>query len=100
MLQNAFFYHFQAEHFPFLGLQASTVAKSRSLFYTALARFLLVDSGDEEERFKAFILPLSGRKQVFSFIVMLIPLCLNEGNAMTSFFHHCTNNRNNRQIVV
>ena len=73
MFQNAFFYHFQAEHFPFLGLQANTVAKSRSLFYTALARFLLVDSGDEEERFKAFILPLSGREQVFSFSVTLIP---------------------------
>jgi len=48
------------EHFPFLGIQTATVAKCRSLFYTALGRILLVDIGDEEERFKAFILPLSG----------------------------------------
>lgn len=47
------------EHFPFLGIHANTVTKCRSLFYTALGRFLLVDTGDEEERFKVFIMPLS-----------------------------------------
>nr|XP_047127698.1 exportin-7 [Hydra vulgaris] len=48
-----------SEHFPFLGIQSNAVTKCRSLFYTALGRFLLADIGDEEERFKIFTLPLS-----------------------------------------
>ena len=47
------------EHFPFLGIHANAVTKCRSLFYTALGRFLLVDVGDEEQRFKIFVIPLS-----------------------------------------
>jgi len=47
------------EHFPFLGIHAPTITKCRSLFYTALGRFLLVDIGDEEERFQVFAMPLT-----------------------------------------
>eukprot|EP00794_Sanderia_malayensis_P005744 gene5744-6446_t len=42
------------EHFPFLGFQAGSNYKCRTLFYTAIGRLLLVDLGDEQERFLSF----------------------------------------------
>jgi len=48
-----------AEHFPFLGVDAGSVTKCRSLLYTALGRLLLADIGDEQERFRMFALPLT-----------------------------------------
>ena len=62
------------EHFPFLGIHTNTVTKCRSLFYTALGRFLLVDIGDEEERFKVFIMPLTGKEECLV-SVRNVPLC-------------------------
>uniref|UniRef100_A0A7M5UYT3 Importin N-terminal domain-containing protein n=1 Tax=Clytia hemisphaerica TaxID=252671 RepID=A0A7M5UYT3_9CNID len=50
------------EHFPFLGAQTNVSRKAkkcREKFYIALGRFLLVDIGDEEERFFAFVRPLT-----------------------------------------
>ncbi|XP_065071975.1 exportin-7-like [Rhopilema esculentum] len=47
------------EHFPFLGFQADCNFKCRTLFYTAIGRLLLVDLGDEEERFLSFARPLT-----------------------------------------
>ena len=52
---------FQPEHFPFLGFQADSNYKCRTLFYTAIGRLLLVDLGDEEERFLSFARPLTGK---------------------------------------
>ncbi|XP_025828927.1 exportin-7 isoform X1 [Agrilus planipennis] len=49
-----------SEHFPFLG---NTVAISemrcRSMFYTSLGRLLMVDLGEDEDRFHTFMLPLT-----------------------------------------
>ncbi|KAH0956372.1 hypothetical protein HN011_009423 [Eciton burchellii] len=49
------------EHFPFLGNNvAVTEMRCRSMFYTSLGRLLMVDLGEDEERFHTFMLPLTG----------------------------------------
>ncbi|XP_046373797.1 exportin-7-like isoform X1 [Haliotis cracherodii] len=52
-----------SEHFPFLGITAgsSPVAdmRCRTTFYTALGRLLLVDLGEDEEKFDQFMMPLT-----------------------------------------
>ena len=54
----------QSEHFPFLGTTNSTNVMSdmrcRTTFYASLGRFLLVDFGEDEEKFYQFMLPLTG----------------------------------------
>ena len=54
----------QSEHFPFLGVNnAGTTMndmRCRTTFYTALGRLLLVELGEDEERFERFMLPLTG----------------------------------------
>ncbi|KAI8777729.1 exportin-7 isoform X1 [Biomphalaria glabrata] len=51
------------EHFPFLGINNGNGApgdmRCRTTFYTALGRLLLVDLGEDEERFYRFMLPLT-----------------------------------------
>ncbi|XP_043505982.1 exportin-7 isoform X2 [Polistes fuscatus] len=48
------------EHFPFLGNNvAVTEMRCRSMFYTSLGRLLMVDLGEDEERFHTFMLPLT-----------------------------------------
>lgn len=59
---------FQAEHFPFLGItgvgdMSSTRTEEmrcRTMLYTALGRLLMVELGEDEERFHAFMMPLTG----------------------------------------
>ena len=55
---------FQSDHFPFLGISAgnSPMAdmRCRTTFYTALGRLLMVDLGEDEERFEQFMRPLEG----------------------------------------
>ncbi|XP_044593824.1 exportin-7 isoform X3 [Cotesia glomerata] len=49
-----------SEHFPFLGNNvAVTEMRCRSMFYTSLGRLLMVDLGEDEERFHTFMLPLT-----------------------------------------
>ncbi|OXU26700.1 hypothetical protein TSAR_005650 [Trichomalopsis sarcophagae] len=49
-----------SEHFPFLGNSvAVTEMRCRSMFYTSLGRLLMVDLGEDEERFHTFMLPLT-----------------------------------------
>ncbi|KAK6635129.1 Exportin 7 [Polyplax serrata] len=49
-----------SEHFPFLGNNvAVTEMRCRSMFYTSLGRLLMVDLGEDEERFQNFMLPLT-----------------------------------------
>ncbi|XP_012940207.1 exportin-7 isoform X2 [Aplysia californica] len=52
-----------SEHFPFLGINSGNGAPSdmrcRTTFYTALGRLLLVDLGEDEERFYRFMMPLT-----------------------------------------
>ncbi|CAH2100549.1 unnamed protein product [Euphydryas editha] len=52
--------HHTAEHFPFLGVGAGTAEmRCRSRLYTALGRLLMVELGEDEDRFHAFMMPLT-----------------------------------------
>lgn len=49
-----------SEHFPFLGVGVSVQEmRSRTLFYTSLGRLLMVDLGEDEEKFTQFMLPIT-----------------------------------------
>lgn len=49
-----------AAHYPFLGVGVSvTEMRCRSMFYTSLGRLLMVDLGEDEEKFDAFMIPLT-----------------------------------------
>ncbi|XP_046658965.1 exportin-7 isoform X2 [Homalodisca vitripennis] len=49
-----------SEHFPFLGNGvAVSEMRCRSMFYTSLGRLLMVDLGEDEDRFDSFMLPLT-----------------------------------------
>ncbi|XP_076471297.1 exportin-7-like [Babylonia areolata] len=52
-----------SEHFPFLGITNNSSAISdmrcRTTFYTSLGRLLLVDLGEDEEKFYQFMMPLT-----------------------------------------
>ena len=49
-----------AEHYPFLGVNVGvTEMRCRSMFYTSLGRLLMVDLGEDEDKFDAFMLPLT-----------------------------------------
>ena len=50
---------FQADNFPFLGDYSSECLKTRRLFYQSLGRILLVDLGEDEEKFIEFMRPLT-----------------------------------------
>lgn len=51
-----------SEHFPFLGNGAAvTEMRCRSMFYTSLGRLLMVDLGEDEDRFHTFMIPLTGK---------------------------------------
>ncbi|ODN00853.1 Exportin-7 [Orchesella cincta] len=50
------------EHFPFLGLnQNVNDLRFRTTFYTALGRLLMVDLGEDEDKFHAFMVPLTAQ---------------------------------------
>lgn len=52
----------QSEHFSFLGSNvAISEMRCRSMFYTSLGRLLMVDLGEDEERFYNFMLPLTSK---------------------------------------
>ncbi|XP_045456955.1 exportin-7-B [Melitaea cinxia] len=52
--------HHTAEHFPFLGVGAGNAEmRCRSRLYTALGRLLMVELGEDEDRFHAFMMPLT-----------------------------------------
>ena len=60
----------QSEHFPFLGVggaggggQASALRdlRCRTTFYTALGRLLMVELGEDEEKFEQFMMPLTSQ---------------------------------------
>ncbi|XP_044172715.1 exportin-7-like [Acropora millepora] len=51
-----------SEHFPFLGIHASRPYKdmrSRTTFYIALGRLLMVDLGEDEDKFETFMTPIT-----------------------------------------
>lgn len=55
-------FNFQSEHFSFLGSNvAISEMRCRSMFYTSLGRLLMVDLGEDEERFYNFMLPLTSK---------------------------------------
>ncbi|CAK1587578.1 unnamed protein product [Parnassius mnemosyne] len=53
--------HHTAEHFPFLGISGvgTSEMRCRTKLYTALGRLLMVELGEDEERFHAFMMPLT-----------------------------------------
>ncbi|XP_077291179.1 ran-binding protein 16 isoform X2 [Arctopsyche grandis] len=52
--------HHTSEHFPILGCGASVgEMRCRSMLYTALGRLLMVDLGEDEDRFQNFMMPLT-----------------------------------------
>ena len=65
LIMNFIFRVFQSEHFPFLGVNNTGTTmndmRCRTTFYTALGRLLLVELGEDEERFDRFMLPLTGK---------------------------------------
>jgi len=64
-----FFFMFQSEHFPFLGNNvAVTEMRCRTMFYTSLGRLLMVDLGEDEERFHTFMLPLTSKSTHFTYV--------------------------------
>lgn len=49
-----------SEHFPFLGNSAQiNDMRCRSTFYTSLGRLLMIDLGEDEEKFEQFMSPLT-----------------------------------------
>ncbi|XP_064599682.1 exportin-7-like [Liolophura sinensis] len=52
-----------SDHFPFLGINANNTPvgdmRCRTTFYTALGRLLMVDLGEDEEKFELFMMPLT-----------------------------------------
>ncbi|OPJ88266.1 ran-binding protein 17 isoform B [Patagioenas fasciata monilis] len=57
MLQNH-----TSKHFPFLGVSGEcglSYLRCRTVFYTALTRLLMVDLGEDEEKFENFMFPLA-----------------------------------------
>ena len=51
----------QSEHFPFLSVTHSNLdLRCRTVFYIALGRLLLVELGEDEEKFERFISPMTG----------------------------------------
>nr|KAG5695795.1 hypothetical protein BaRGS_013393 [Batillaria attramentaria] len=71
-----------SEHFPFLGINANNSPISdmrcRTTFYTSLGRLLLVDLGEDEEKFYQFMMPLTGISVCFS--MLKAALCGNYVN--------------------
>lgn len=61
-----------SEHFPFLGNSvAITEMRCRSMFYTSLGRLLMVDLGEDEDRFHTFMLPLTGLNNQSRFVAKI-----------------------------
>ncbi|XP_033633482.1 exportin-7-like isoform X2 [Asterias rubens] len=55
-----------SEHFPFLGINGTfsvSDMRCRTTFYTALGRLLMVDLGEDEDRFESFMLPITSAFQ-------------------------------------
>ncbi|XP_026489379.1 exportin-7-A [Vanessa tameamea] len=64
--------HHTAEHFPFLGVGVGTAKmRCRSRLYNALGRLLMVELGEDEDRFHAFMMPLTAAFE--SLLVLLGP---------------------------
>ncbi|GBP42745.1 Exportin-7-B [Eumeta japonica] len=51
--------HHTPEHFPFLGASGTGEMRCRTMLYTALGRLLMVELGEDEDRFHAFMMPLT-----------------------------------------
>lgn len=62
---------FQREHFSFLGSGTVAATRCRSMFYTCLGRLLMMDLGEDVERFNTFMMPLT--KTIENIIMMNFP---------------------------
>ena len=64
ILRQTFFLRSQSEHFPFLGTHTTRAYKdmrSRTTFYIALGRLLMVDLGEDEDKFESFMAPITSK---------------------------------------
>ncbi|EAA09181.6 AGAP004535-PA [Anopheles gambiae str. PEST] len=59
------------EHFSFLGSGTVAATRCRSMFYTCLGRLLMMDLGEDVERFNTFMMPLT--KTIENIIMMNFP---------------------------
>ncbi|GAB0087135.1 ran-binding protein 16 [Sergentomyia squamirostris] len=60
-----------SEHFQFLGTNCDvSEMRMRSMFYSSLGRLLMVDFGDDEERFYTFMLPMTNQFESIGAILM------------------------------
>ncbi|XP_052757223.1 exportin-7-B isoform X2 [Galleria mellonella] len=73
--------HHTAEHFPFLGISGvgTSEMRCRTMLYTALGRLLMVELGEDEERFHAFMMPITA-----AFESLIGPLGGGEGGVFAS----------------
>lgn len=60
-----------AEHFPFLGNQSPLQdMRCRSTFYTSLGRLLMIDLGEDEEKFEQFMRPICAQFDTLSKLLL------------------------------
>ncbi|XP_059618203.1 ran-binding protein 16 isoform X1 [Phlebotomus argentipes] len=60
-----------SEHFQFLGTNCDvSEMRMRSMFYSSLGRLLMVDFGDDEERFYTFMLPMTNQFESIGAMLM------------------------------
>ncbi|XP_055684267.1 ran-binding protein 16 isoform X2 [Lutzomyia longipalpis] len=60
-----------SEHFQFLGTNCEvSEMRMRSMFYSSLGRLLMVDFGDDEERFYTFMLPMTNQFESIGAMLM------------------------------
>ena len=71
----SFSLHVQSEHFPFLSVTHSNLdLRCRTVFYIALGRLLLVELGEDEDKFERFISPMTGMcVNVLHVLVRVVP---------------------------
>lgn len=63
--------HHTSEHFSFLGTNTSlSEMRCRSMFYTSLGRLLMIELGEDEERFYNFMTPLTNQFESIGSMMM------------------------------
>jgi hypothetical protein len=68
---------FQSEHFPFLGIQSGrpySDMRCRTTFYIALGRLLIVDLGEDDEKFEQFMAPETSKYKLDSLQNMIMTI--------------------------
>ena len=76
-----------AEHYPFLGVSvAVSEMRCRSMFYTSLGRLLMVDLGEDEDKFDAFMHPITQSFESLGQVLLNSSANYNTGRDFHNFF--------------